>query len=174
MLFYIHMFPLSQSVWRFDWVVIIMWMISRYYLLMDGQQGTVPESLAENLEAMVGWLKQSWLKLNPLRMAVLWLNRVDFGLRCQLPTFNNVSITPVLIEKSLGVTLNSSLSLKAQVTSIARQAFLHQWPVRLKKLAPFLSHSDLAIVIHATVASRLDYCYLLHPEINLETSNGLD
>ena len=54
---------------------------------------------------------------------------------------------------SLGVFLDSSLSLDAQILAVARSAF-----AQLKlvcQLCLFLERSDLVIVIHALVASQL-------------------
>lgn len=35
----------------------------------------VPDNLAVGMEAVVRWLKQSWVKLNPSKTEVLWLGR---------------------------------------------------------------------------------------------------
>lgn len=88
-------------------------------------------------------------------MVVLSLSGGDSGLGCQILVLEYVLLTPVLTIKSLGVFLNASLSMKAQVVNLAREAFFHLYQVR--QLATFLSHSDLATVIHATVPSRIDY-----------------
>lgn len=64
----IYMYPLARLVWRFglggqQYVDDI-----QLYLLMGGQLDTAPINLVKGLEAMVGWLKQSWLRLNPSTM----------------------------------------------------------------------------------------------------------
>ena len=43
--------------------------------------------------------------------------------------------------------------------------FFHLRQVR--QLTPYLSASDLAMTIHATVTSRLDFCNSLHAELPL-------
>ena len=60
------------------------------------------------------------------------------------------------------MTLDSTLSMESQVVNGARTAFFH-----LRQLVPYLSTSDLATVIHATVTSRLDFCNLLYAGLPL-------
>ena len=74
----------------------------------------------------------------------------------RLPQLDGTTLTTSTTVKSLGVTLNASLSMEAQILKVAHQAFYHLRQV--KQLAPYLSQDDLATVIHATVTSRLDYC----------------
>ena len=50
--------------------------------------------------------------------------------------------------------------MEAQIKKVAHQVFFHLRQVKL--LAPYLSSDNLATVIHATVASRLDYCNSLY------------
>ena len=57
---------------------------------------------------------------------------------------------------SLGVLLDSSLSLDAQVSVVAGSAFAQ--PKLVHQLRPFLEMLDLPTVTHALVTSRLDYC----------------
>lgn len=101
------------------------------------------------MEAMARWLKQSWLKLNPSKMRVLWQGG-NTGLRCQFPTLDGVSLTPASTIKSLDVTLDASISVKAQITNVARLSLnLQVW-----QLATYLLHTDLATMIYATFTSR--------------------
>ena len=67
--------------------------------------------------------------------------------------------------KSLGVILDSTLSMEAQVANAACLAFFHLRQAR--QLAPYLSTPDLATVIHATVTSRLDFCNSLYAGLPL-------
>ena len=61
--------------------------------------------------------------------------------------------------------LDSTLSMEAQVTNAARLAFFHLR--QACQLAPYLSAPDLAMVIHATVTSRLDFCNSLYAGLPL-------
>ncbi|KAF7239030.1 Potassium voltage-gated channel subfamily H member 6 [Varanus komodoensis] len=68
---------------------------------------------------------------------------------------------------SLGVLLDPELSLKAQVTAVARSAFLQLWLIH--QLRPYLENDCLATVTHALVTSRLDFCNTLYVGLPLKT-----
>ncbi|KAF7248337.1 C3a anaphylatoxin chemotactic receptor [Varanus komodoensis] len=69
--------------------------------------------------------------------------------------------------RSLGVLLDPELSLKAQVTVVARSAFFQ---LRLiHQLRPYLEYDCLATVTHALVTSRLDFCNALYVGLPLKT-----
>lgn len=61
--------------------------------------------------------------------------------------------------------LDTFIWMEAQITNIAKLVFYQLHKVR--ELAPFLSPSDLATVIHATVSSRVDYCNSLYAGLPL-------
>ncbi|KAF7252847.1 Leucine-rich repeat-containing protein 72 [Varanus komodoensis] len=72
---------------------------------------------------------------------------------------------------SLGVLLDPELSLEAQVTAVARNAFLQ---LRLiNQLRPYLEYDCLATVTHALVTSRLDFCNALYVGLPLKTVRTL-
>ncbi|KAF7238096.1 hypothetical protein EYD10_15124 [Varanus komodoensis] len=77
------------------------------------------------------------------------------------------SMMQQLAKKSLGVLLDPELSLEAQVTAVARSAFLQ---LRLiNQLRPYLEYNCLATVTHALVTSRLDFCNALYVGLPLKT-----
>ena len=78
----------------------------------------------------------------------------------RVPQLDGTTLTTSTTVKSLGATLDASLSMEAQIAKVAHQAFYHLRQV--KQLAPYLSQDNLATVIHATVTSRLDYCNSLY------------
>ena len=67
---------------------------------------------------------------------------------------------------SLGVLLDSSLSLDAQVSVVSRSAFTQLKLVH--QLHLFLEMLGLATVTHALVTSRLDYCNTLYVGLPLK------
>ncbi|KAF7244207.1 Autophagy-related protein 17 [Varanus komodoensis] len=72
---------------------------------------------------------------------------------------------------TLGVLLDPELSLEAQVTVVARNAFLQ---LRLiNQLRPYLEYDCLATVTHALVTSRLDFCNALYVGLPLKTVRTL-
>ena len=114
------------------------------------------KKFARCLEAVAGWLEQSRLRLNPSKTEVLWLGRKSTDQEAQLPTLAGVQLITSSSARNLGVILDTSLSMEAQVTTVARTTFFHLCQARL--LAPYLSTEYLASVIHVTVTSRIDFC----------------
>ena len=72
---------------------------------------------------------------------------------------------------SLGVLLNSALSLDTEVSAVARSAFAQLKLVR--QLCPFLEMLDLATVTHALVTSQLDCCNTLYVGLPLKSVRKL-
>ena len=73
--------------------------------------------------------------------------------------------------RSLGVLLDSALSLDVQVSALARSAFSQLKLVH--QLHPFLAMSDLATVTHALVTFRLDHCNMLYMGLPLKSVRKL-
>ena len=68
--------------------------------------------------------------------------------------------------RNLGVLLEPSLSLEAQMASVARSAFYQLQLVA--QLHPYLDRDNLASVVHALVTSKLDYCNALYMGLPLK------
>ncbi|KAF7251494.1 Papilin [Varanus komodoensis] len=112
-------------------------------------------------------MRANKLKLNPDKMEVLlvggsssWVGDLDLAL-------NGVALPLKDRVHSLEVLLNPELSLEAQVTAVARNAFLQLRLIR--QLCPYLEDNCLAIVTLAWVTSRLDFCNALHVGLPLKT-----
>lgn len=91
---------------------------------MDSSSNSIPDYLAVGLQAVLGWLKQSHLRLNPSKTEILWLGRVTSCLGCQLLAGPLLAgpLTLALIVKSLGVLLDASLSMEVHITNTVRLA----------------------------------------------------
>ena len=61
--------------------------------------------------------------------------------------------------KSLGVTCDMHMSFHAHVSSICRSSFCHLR--NLSKIRKYLTKESAAVVVHAFVTSKLDYCNAL-------------
>ena len=140
-------------------------MAAQLFLLMGSHPSTPPDCLASCMEAVVDWLKQSRLKLNPAKTEVLWLGRHAERQLRELLALDGTQLTPVQLVKSLGIILDSSLSMEAQVANVTCLVFFHLRQAR--QLVPYLSTPDVATVIHATVTSRLDFCNSLYAGLPL-------
>ena len=70
---------------------------------------------------------------------------------CRIPFASNV--------KSLGVTLDSALSMKQQINTVCRACYIHIRQIsRIRKL---LSQESVVKLVSCFVLSRLDYCIFL-------------
>ncbi|KAF7243832.1 Dymeclin [Varanus komodoensis] len=98
---------------------------TQLYLLFSSKPGEAVAVLNRCLAEVMGWMRANKLKLNPDKTKVL--DRV----------------------RSLGVLLDPELSLEAQVTVVARSAFLHLQLIH--QLRPYLENDCLATVTHALV-----------------------
>ncbi|KAF7251619.1 HHIP-like protein 1 [Varanus komodoensis] len=107
------------------------------------------------------------LKLNPDKTEVLLVGGSGFGEGELNLVLNGVALPLRDKVHSLGVLLDPELSLEAQVTAVARSAFLQ---LRLiHQLRPYLEYDCLATVTHALVTSCLDFCNALYVGLPLKT-----
>ena len=104
-------------------------------------------------------------------MEILWLGKKNPEKKTSLPCLDGTALTISTAVKNLGVIFDASLSMEAQITKVAHQAFYHLRKAKL--LAPYLTPDDLATVIHATVTSRLDYCNSLYAGLPLALTRKL-
>lgn len=67
-----------------------------------------------------------------------------------------VTLTPTLVVRSLGVILDEFLSMELMTSAVARSAFYYFQMAR--QLVPYLSTCNLTTVLDAMITSRRDYC----------------
>ena len=115
----------------------------------------------------MAWMRVNKLKLNPDKMEVLLVGASLDRLEGHFPALNGVTLPLRDRVHSLGVLLDTSLTLEAQVDSVARGAFLQLW--KLYQLRPYLDERSLMTVTHALVISRIDYCNELYVGLPLKT-----
>ena len=73
--------------------------------------------------------------------------------------------------KSLGVTLDSALSMEQQISTVCRACCFH---IRqISKIRKFLSQESVVKFVSCFVHSRLDYCNSLHADLPTESINKL-
>ena len=82
---------------------------------------------------------------------------------CRIPFASKV--------KSLGVTLDSALSMKQQINTVCRACYFHIR--RLSKIRKFLSQESVVKLVSCFVLSRLDYCNSLFADLPTESINKL-
>ncbi|XP_060124758.1 uncharacterized protein LOC132591228 [Zootoca vivipara] len=127
--------------------------------------------LCECLEAVGGWMAANRLRLNPDKTEVLFVgDRRRAGVEDSL-VLNGVTVPLKDQVRSLGVILDSQLSMEAQVNSVSRAAVYQLHLVR--RLSPYLPTDCLSRVVHALVISRLDYCNALYVGLPLKVTRKL-
>nr|XP_060608896.1 uncharacterized protein LOC132760735 [Anolis sagrei ordinatus] len=116
-------------------------------------------------------MRANKLKLNPDKTEVLLVSRkAEQGIGLQ-PVLDGVKLPLKMQVRSLGVILDSSLSLEPQVSAVAGRAYAQLKLVH--QLRPYLGKSDLATVVHALVTSQIDYCNALYVGLPLKTVRKL-
>ncbi|KAF7251566.1 Zinc finger FYVE domain-containing protein 26 [Varanus komodoensis] len=140
---------------------------TQLYLSFSTNPGEAVAVLNWCLAEVVGWMRANKLKLNPDKTEVLLVGRSGFGEGGFDLVLNGVALPLRDKVRSLGVLLDPELSLEAQVTVVARSAFLQ---LRLiNQLRPYLEYDCLAMVTHALVTSHLDFCNALYLGLPLKT-----
>ncbi|KAF7247602.1 Cytosolic 5'-nucleotidase 3A [Varanus komodoensis] len=144
---------------------------TQLYLSFSTNAGEAVAVLNQCLAEVVEWMRANKLKLNPDKTEVLLVGRSGFGEGGFDLVLNGATLPLRDKVRSLGVLLDPELSLEAQVTAVARNAFLQ---LRLiNQLRPYLEYDSLAMVTHALVTSRLDFCNVLYVGLPLKTVQTL-
>uniref|UniRef100_A0A669BKN7 Reverse transcriptase domain-containing protein n=1 Tax=Oreochromis niloticus TaxID=8128 RepID=A0A669BKN7_ORENI len=161
LLFLIYLLPLQHILSPFEDI--------RYHCYADDIQlymSFKPEDVSKLqilnvcLETIKGWMADNFLQLNEEKTEVLvcapdrHVPNIMNALG-PLSTFVKSSI------RNLGVTFDSALTLDVHVKSLVRSCFYH-----LRNMSHIVSHTELEIVIHAFISSRLDYCNSLFTCLN--------
>ena len=82
---------------------------------------------------------------------------------CRIPFASKV--------KSLGITLDSALSMKQQINTVCRACYFYMR--QIYKIRKFLSQKSVVKLVSCFVLSRLDYCNSLLADLPTESINKL-
>uniref|UniRef100_A0A670HRU4 Reverse transcriptase domain-containing protein n=1 Tax=Podarcis muralis TaxID=64176 RepID=A0A670HRU4_PODMU len=171
MLFNIYMQPLGEIIKGFGLGVHQYADDTQLYLSFKSEPVKAVKVLCECLEAVGGWVAANRLRLNPVKTEVLFLgDRRRAGVEDSL-VLNGVTVPLKDQVCSLGVILDSQLSMEAQVKSVSRAAVYQLHLVR--RLRPYLPADCLTRMVHALVISRLDYCNALYVGLPLKVTRKL-
>ncbi|KAF7251817.1 putative RNA-directed DNA polymerase from transposon BS [Varanus komodoensis] len=143
---------------------------TQLYLSFSTNPGEAVAVLNRCLAEVMEWMRANKLKLNPDKTEVL-VGASGFGEGGFDLVLNGATLPLRDKVRSLGVLLDPELSLEAQVTVVARSAFLQLWLIN--QLRPYLEFNCLAMVTHALVTSRLDFCNALYVGLPLKTVRTL-
>ncbi len=127
-----------------------------YTSLRPESASSAVSSLSESIAKSKTWMDANHLKLNEGKTDALVVSS-SARAKVNLPplVINGVEVVPSSTVRNLGVILDSNLTMTAHISAVCRRAFFHlRRIVRIKK---FLSPAATAQLIHAFVASQLDY-----------------
>uniref|UniRef100_M3XJE6 Reverse transcriptase domain-containing protein n=1 Tax=Latimeria chalumnae TaxID=7897 RepID=M3XJE6_LATCH len=170
MLFAIYLLPLGDIARRYGVDFHCYADDVQLYLAFPANNTDAVTMLEQCLSAIWSWLAGSWLKLNQGKSEVLVVGRgsicENFMNNFSPLTINGEFLKVVKVTKSLGMFLDSSLTMERQISSVMSAGFFHLR--NIKKLCPILPHESLATLMHAFVSSRIDYCNALYAGLPLK------
>ena len=127
----------------------------------------VKERIEECLLSVKTWMSEHWLKCNEAKTEFLLLGKnsaLDKLVFQPTVDFGGVEINPVEFTgtagKTLGVLLDSNLSMERQINSVKRQCGMllkNLWQVNR-----CLDKSTKILLVKQLIISRLDYCNILY------------
>ena len=118
------------------------------------------------IDSLQSWMSINRLRLNPSKTEFIWLGtrqqlaKIDFSaLSTAFPLFSfSTSV------RDLGVILDQELSFTKHINSVTRSCFYQLRQLRV--ISRSLSSNAAAILVHAFISSRLDYCSTLYAGIS--------
>ena len=110
------------------------------------------------IEAMIRWSNVHFMKINPDKTEIILLRPPSLDGQVVI---NGVFIGDQCIRfsdevKNVGVWLDKNLNFKKQVNAIVSHGYKISKDVR--QIKKFLEADNLKQLMHAVIASRLDYC----------------
>ncbi|XP_056270598.1 ubiquitin carboxyl-terminal hydrolase 13 isoform X3 [Pseudoliparis swirei] len=119
-------------------------------------KATVAARISACLTDISQWMSAHHLKINPDKTELLFLPGKGSPTHDLTTTFNSSVLAPTPTARNLGVTLDSQLSLTANITATERSCryMLHN----IRRIRPLLTQKAAQVLIQALVISRLDYC----------------
>uniref|UniRef100_A0A803SXN9 Reverse transcriptase domain-containing protein n=1 Tax=Anolis carolinensis TaxID=28377 RepID=A0A803SXN9_ANOCA len=172
LLFKIYMKPLGEIIRSFGVQCHLYADDVQLYHSFSPSSKEAVQILNRCLAAVSDWMRVNKLKLHPDKTEVLLVSRkAEQGIGLQ-PVLDGVALPLKAQVRSLGVLLDSSLSLEPQVSAVARGAFAQLKLVR--QLRPYLGKPDMVTVVHALVTSHLDYCNALYVGLPSKTVRKLE
>lgn len=130
---------------------------------VDKEYQIMVEDLPACFQAIERWMNRHYLQLNPGKTEIM-----VFGSTSVLSTLelqgvfitSTICVKLVPTAKNLGFVLNSSLTLDPQIKKL-KSVCCHKFR-NITKMKPFLTETQMKILVQSLVISSLDYCNALY------------
>ncbi|KAL2080625.1 hypothetical protein ACEWY4_024418 [Coilia grayii] len=113
---------------------------TQLYISVEPNKTTALQSLTSCLSAVTHWMSNNFLKLNENKTELLLIGPKDKR-EALLPSLGNLNQYVREQVTSLGVILDSDLSLKPHINKVTKTAYFHLR--NIAKVRPFLTQPDL-------------------------------
>ena len=138
---------------------IFIWLVDcqLYIIIKRSNRRVALDQLELCIDDVLRWNTQNGLKCNPSKTEVIhFYSRYMPSDSISHLRVGTAIIEPVNEVRDLGITLDSTLTLRTHINNICRSGSLslHE----LSKIRKFLSQKDTERVVHAFISSKLDYC----------------
>ncbi len=137
---------------------------TQLYLSFDSCVSSTRDTAIIQLESCIAeikaWMLSNRLKLNGDKTEFLQFLPISIHTKCPVSDpiirIGSDSVTLSDQAKNLGVIFDPELSMSAHITSVCKAANCQLY--RISRIKKYLTPQALKIVIHALVASKIDYC----------------
>lgn len=165
-LFLIYILPLSQIIQHFPEVSYHLFAddIQLYYSFKPAEAHKL-SNLIDCLTNIKQWLNNNCLQLNPAKTETLIIapNSAIPDIKRRLGDLGSSQKHNL---RNLGVIFDEAFSLEGHLNQIVRTCFFHLR--NISKLRSIVSTSELEMIIHAFISTRLDYCNSLFTCLNIK------
>uniref|UniRef100_A0A3P9JCY3 Reverse transcriptase domain-containing protein n=1 Tax=Oryzias latipes TaxID=8090 RepID=A0A3P9JCY3_ORYLA len=170
-LFTLYMIPLGRLISKFSNISYHLYADDiQLYCSFGKNNYTNLSNLLDCLASIRVWLNDNHLLLNPNKTETIIFAPDDKipSIKSHLGSLSS-SVQPSL--RNLGVWFDKAMSLDSHSKRLVKNCFYHLRNVA--KLKTMLTRSDLELIIHAFISSRLDYCNSLFTCFNKKSLKRL-
>jgi hypothetical protein len=130
-----------------------------YFFSSPDEMSTLANRFTTCITDIELWMKSNRLKLNCDKTELIWIcSRNMHRSLTHLPSVkvDNTEITPVKCARNLGYYFDQQFDMRQHINNLCRQCYFQLRQLRVIRRS--LSSDVLKTLLHAFVASRLDYC----------------